>query len=119
MADDDSAIRTLVAHVLARHGYLVSTAVDGMDAIAQLDHNSFDLLVLDLMMPRIDGAGVIRHLAMREKRAPPILVMTAAVPDILKRLTPDGVAGIITKPFDLDELVHYAELAVRGIATQA
>jgi len=43
----------------------VSTAIDGADAIVQLEQSSFDLLVLDLMMPRVDGLGVITHLQTR------------------------------------------------------
>jgi CheY-like chemotaxis protein len=111
VADDDPAIRMLVVRVLARRGYDVSTASDGADAIAQLDHNHFDLLVLDLMMPRVDGLGVISHLVTRENPTP-ILVMTAAVPDILRRLPQDRIARIITKPFDIDQLLQYAEEAV-------
>jgi two-component system response regulator MprA len=113
VTDDDPAIRTLVARVFARHGFEVVSASDGVEAIAKLDAESFDLLVLDLMMPRIDGIGVIKHLEKRGDNTPPILVMTAAVPDILRRLPPERVASIITKPFDLDELMHEANEAIR------
>ncbi len=63
VADDDPAIRTLVARIFVRRGYDVACASDGADAIQKLDHDPFDLLVLDLMMPRVDGVGVINHLA--------------------------------------------------------
>jgi two-component system, OmpR family, response regulator MprA len=114
VADDDPAIRTLVARVLMRRGYDVASASDGADAIQKLDHDPFDLLVLDLMMPRVDGVGVIDHLAKREGPRPAILVMTAAVPDILRRLPHEHVAKIISKPFDLDQLMQYADEAIRG-----
>jgi len=114
VADDDPAIRMLVARVLVREGYDVSTATDGADAITQLDQSSFDLLVLDLMMPRIDGLGVIAHLQTRGAARPPILVMTAASPDILRRLPRERIAGIVTKPFDLDQLVRDADEAIRA-----
>ena len=113
VADDDPAIRMLVARVLVRQGYDVSTATDGADAIAQLDQSSFDLLVLDLMMPRVDGLGVIAHLQNRGAATPPILVMTAASPDILRRLPHERIAKVITKPFDLEELMRDADLAIR------
>jgi CheY-like chemotaxis protein len=73
-------------------------------------------VVLDLMMPRVDGIGVIDHIRKRGQTAPPILVMTAAVPDILRRLPQTHVERVITKPFDLDTLVRYAEEAIRGAA---
>jgi CheY-like chemotaxis protein len=113
VADDDPAIRALLARVFARRGYEVLSASDGAEAIQKLDQASFDLLVLDLMMPRVDGVGVIKHLAAREAPVPPILVMTAAVPDILRRLPHEHVAKIISKPFDLDQLTQYADDAIR------
>ena len=112
VADDDPAIRMLVQRVLVRQGYEVLTANDGADAIEQLDRDRFDLLVLDLMMPRVDGIGVIAHLQSRGATTPPILVMTAAAPDVLGRLPKDRIAKIITKPFDIDELVHDANDAI-------
>jgi DNA-binding response OmpR family regulator len=118
VADDDPAIRMLVARVLVRQGYDVSTATDGADAITQLDQSSFDLLVLDLMMPRVDGLGVITHLQTRGVATPPILVMTAASPDILRRLPRERIAGIVTKPFDLDQLVRDADEAIQSNGAQ-
>jgi CheY-like chemotaxis protein len=114
VADDDPAIRMLVQRVLVRQGYDVTTANDGADAIVQLEQNQFDLLVLDLMMPRVDGIGVIAHLQSRGLATPPILVMTAAAPDILRRLPKERIAKIITKPFDLDELMRDASDAIQS-----
>jgi two-component system response regulator MprA len=114
VADDDPAIRMLVQRVLVRQGYDVSTATDGADAIVQLEANRFDLLVLDLMMPRVDGLGVIAHLQSRGVTTPPILVMTAAAPDVLRRLPYDRIAKVITKPFDLDALMRDASDAIES-----
>jgi CheY-like chemotaxis protein len=119
VADDDPAIRALVSRVFMRRGYDVWSASDGADAIQKLDENSFDLLVLDLMMPRVDGVGVINHLAARGTPGPPILVMTAAVPDILRRLPRDRVARVISKPFDLDQLTQFADEAIRGSGAES
>jgi CheY-like chemotaxis protein len=114
VADDDPAIRMLVQRVLVRQGYEVLTANDGADAIEQLDRGGFDLLVLDLMMPRVDGIGVIAHLQSRGATTPPILVMTAAAPDILRRLPEERIAKIITKPFDLEQLTRDASAAIES-----
>jgi two-component system response regulator MprA len=120
VADDDPAIRALVARVFVRRGCDVASASDGADAIQKLDHDDpFDLLVLDLMMPRVDGVGVINHLAKREGPRPAILVMTAAVPDILRRLPREHVAKVISKPFDLDQLTEYADEAIRGSGAES
>jgi CheY-like chemotaxis protein len=116
VADDDPAIRTLVARVFARRRFDVASVSDGAEAIRCLDSRTFDLVVLDLMMPRVDGIGVIDHLQKRGQAAPAILVMTAAVPDILRRLPENRVARVITKPFDLDQLIRLAEEAIRDAA---
>ena len=107
--DEGSGLRVLV-----RQGYDVSTATDGADAIVQLEANRFDLLVLDLMMPRVDGLGVIAHLQSRGALTPPILVMTAAAPDVLRRLPYDRIAKVITKPFDLEALMRDASDAIES-----
>ncbi|MCU1349183.1 MAG: transcriptional regulator [Acidobacteria bacterium] len=109
VVDDDDAIRTLVARVFVRRGFDVETAKDGADAIEALDARAFDLLLLDLMMPRVDGIGVIEHLAGRPDPAPRVIVMTAAVPDILKRMDHGQIAAVIAKPFELPELLRTAE----------
>src|SRR5688572_8966359 len=62
VADDEERIRQLVAHVLRRAGFDPVEAVDGQHAIEQLDAGPFEVLVLDLMMPRVDGFGVVNHL---------------------------------------------------------
>jgi two-component system response regulator MprA len=119
VADDDSAIRTLVSRVLARRGYSVETACDGAEAIEMLGRLPFDLLVLDLMMPRVDGVGVITELAGRPAPRPPVLVMTAAVADILRRVPEGAVAGVILKPFDLELLLKAVDAAIETGAAAA
>jgi CheY-like chemotaxis protein len=114
VADDDPAIRTLVSRVFARRGFDVVSASDGAEVIELLEGSTFDLLVLDLMMPKVDGIGVIEHLESRGGRTPPILVMTAAVPDILRRLPRTLVSSVITKPFDLEALLGEADNAIRA-----
>jgi CheY-like chemotaxis protein len=112
VVDDDDSIRALVARVFLRHGFEVETATDGVEAIAALDAGHYDLLLLDLMMPRIDGIGVIAHLSRRNRPGPCVVVMTAAVPDILKRMDRTQVAAVITKPFELADLLRAAETAL-------
>jgi CheY-like chemotaxis protein len=119
VADDDSAIRALVCRVLERRGYDVETASDGAEAIELLDRAEFDLLVLDLMMPRVDGIGVINDLTTRPAPRPPVLVMTAAVPDILRRVPEGSVAGVIMKPFDLELLLQAVDAAIQTGSTPA
>jgi len=111
VVDDDVAIRTLVTRVFARRGDKVTSAVDGDAAIDCLKLHSFDLVVLDLMMPRTDGFGVLAYLSTLDGNRPKIIVMTAAVPGLVDKVPEELVVGVLGKPFDLHALVALAENA--------
>lgn len=108
VVDDEPSIRLLVTRALAKKGFEVDSATDGEEALSKLARHDYDLLVLDLMMPRVDGLSVIEGLSQNDA-APKVLIMTAASPTILYQIPRDRVAGIITKPFDLASLVESAE----------
>jgi DNA-binding response OmpR family regulator len=111
VVDDDAPIRALVTRVFARRGDKVQSAVDGEAAIECLKTHSFDLVVLDLMMPRTDGFGVLAYLETLDGNRPKIIVMTAAVPGLVDKVPSDIVLGVLGKPFDLQSLVNLAEKA--------
>jgi two-component system response regulator PilR (NtrC family) len=109
VVDDDVAIRTLVTRLFMRRGDNVQSAADGEAAISCLETHAFDLVVLDLMMPRTDGFGVLSYLEARKEPRPRVIVMTAAVPALVQRVPEDLVAGVIAKPFDLAALLDLVE----------
>ncbi|MGA8807545.1 MAG: response regulator [Thermoanaerobaculia bacterium] len=111
VVDDDAAIRALVTRVFTRRGDKVRSAADGEAAIECLKTNPFDLIVLDLMMPRTDGFGVLTYLETLDGNRPKVIVMTAAVPGLVDKVPADMVAGVLGKPFDLQALVTLAENA--------
>jgi two-component system response regulator MprA len=105
IADDDRAIRDSLRRALTLAGYRVTVAVDGVEALAAVRREPVDGLVLDVMMPGVDGLGVCRVLR-ADGDTTPILMLTARVE------TSDRVAGLdagaddyLPKPFDLDELL--------------
>jgi two-component system response regulator MprA len=105
VADDDRAIRDSLERALGLEGYEVLTAADGAVALAVIDEESLDLVVLDVMMPVLDGLAVCRVLRAQRNRLP-ILMLTA------RTETSDRVAGLdagaddyLAKPFELDELL--------------
>jgi CheY-like chemotaxis protein len=113
VVDDDEAIRVLVTHLFTRRGDDVQSAEDGAAAIERLASEKFDLVVLDVMMPRADGISVISQLG--EKPPPVVIVMTAAAPALLKKLPRQRIAAVVTKPFNLQSLVAAAETAFDGL----
>jgi DNA-binding response OmpR family regulator len=104
IVDDDDAIRALVMTVLRRRGYGLDTARNGVDALEKLSTCRYALVILDLMMPRLSGYGVLEHLAMQPVATRPlVLVLTAGVEP--KPFDQGFVVGTMHKPFDIELLV--------------
>ncbi|MFF4837343.1 response regulator transcription factor [Streptomyces sp. NPDC001315] len=104
LAEDDRAIRHALERALALEGYQVTAVADGVEALAQAHRTPPDVLVLDVMMPGIDGLQVCRVLRAEGDRTP-ILMLTALVE------TADRIAGLdagaddyVVKPFDVEEV---------------
>jgi CheY-like chemotaxis protein len=116
VADDDEAIRALVTRLFTRRGDIVEVAADGAAAITCLEANAFDLLILDLMMPRTDGMGVLTYLRERSARSPRIIVMTAAVPSLTANVPREEIAALVTKPFEIATLLRFADEAIASSA---
>ncbi len=105
VADDDRAIRQSLTTALELNGYQVTACTDGVEALAAFHAERPDVLVLDVMMPGVDGLGVCRVLRAEGDRTP-ILMLTARVE------TADRVAGLdagaddyVPKPYDIDEFL--------------
>jgi two-component system response regulator MprA len=116
VADDDRAIRESLARALELEGYEVVTVVDGVESLTRIRRDVFDALVLDVMMPGVDGLAVCRVLRAEGDRTP-VLMLTARVE------TPDRVAGLdagaddyLPKPFELDELLARLRALLRRAA---
>jgi DNA-binding response OmpR family regulator len=108
ICEDDPSIRALVLTVLKRQGFTVDVAENGAVGLERLEENCYDLLVLDLMMPGIDGYGVLRRLKdERPTNLKRVVVMTAAVDAI--REFPEQICTLLPKPFDIGALVNAAK----------
>lgn len=104
-AEDDTSVRTSLERALTLEGYAVTTAVDGADALEKLVTDSPDVVVLDVMMPLVDGLTVCRRLRQKGDRTP-VLMLTACheVGDRVAGLDA-GADDYLAKPFALDELL--------------
>jgi two-component system chemotaxis response regulator CheY len=112
VVEDDDAIRGLVTDVLRDDGYLVREATNGVEALEQLRGERPDLIVLDLMMPVMDGWQFVE--ACRDKgccKGVPIVVTSAShdLPRTAERLRDFGVRTCLAKPFDVDGLLALVE----------
>jgi CheY-like chemotaxis protein len=115
IADDDQAIRQLVRTIIQRERLDVDCASDGAEAVELLSKHEYDVILVDLMMPRTDGFGVIEHLRLHPPaHKPVVLVLTAFVDQTFKEVDPTIVAGVLRKPFEVAELGHLVRLCVNG-----
>jgi DNA-binding response OmpR family regulator len=112
LVDDEQSIQTLLSYPLRKDGYHVTSALDGGEALQRFEEGRFDLVILDLMLPRLDGVEVCRHL--RSRSQVPIIMLTA------KGSESDKVAGLevgaddyITKPFSMREFRSRVKAALR------
>jgi two-component system, OmpR family, response regulator len=112
LVDDEQSIQTLLSYPLRKDGYHVTSALDGGEALQRFEEGRFDLVILDLMLPRLDGVEVCRQL--RSRSQVPIIMLTA------KGSETDKVAGLevgaddyITKPFSMREFRSRVKAALR------
>jgi DNA-binding response OmpR family regulator len=112
LVDDEQSIQTLLSYPLRKDGYHVTAAMDGGEALQRFDEGRFDLVILDVMLPRLDGVEVCR--ALRSRSQVPIIMLTA------KGSETDKVAGLevgaddyITKPFSMREFRSRVKAALR------
>ncbi|MDX5570481.1 response regulator transcription factor [Streptomyces sp. ID05-04B] len=119
LAEDDRAIRNALERALALEGYRVTAVADGVEALAQAHRNPPDVLVLDVMMPGIDGLQVCRVLRAEGDRTP-VLMLTALVE------TADRIAGLdagaddyVVKPFDVEEVFARLRALLRRTGADA
>lgn len=102
IVEDDPAIRRLVEKLLTRHKIEIDTAGDGRTAIDKLRTNQYSVMVLDLMVPELNGFDVIEYLKQSGTHLP-VAVVSAVSQQALTKLDLDVVKVVISKPFDVDE----------------
>ena len=107
VVDDDDPIRAMLAKVVERQNLDVDTARDGVEAIQRIDSDDYSVILLDLMMPRVDGYGVLKHINANHPEKLACTIIASAVPEseILKRFN-YPVFKIHAKPFDLGKLIE-------------
>jgi DNA-binding response OmpR family regulator len=105
LLDDDPSMQRLVSRILSKDGFRVDAFLTGNQAIAALERETYDVLLLDLMMPFEGGMTVIRHLRVN---APPMLkrsILLTASPESLIEALSGEVSNVVQKPFEPKQLV--------------
>ena len=108
VCEDDPIIRQMVATILQREKFIVDTAQDGEEGIRKIEAHRYQLLVIDLMMPKVSGYDVVKYL---KDHLPPSLkriVITTASTSALTNPFPEEICKVLAKPFEMDEFITYA-----------
>ncbi|HKH76730.1 MAG TPA: response regulator, partial [Rubrobacteraceae bacterium] len=99
LVDDDAALLEVMSIVLSSEGYRVLTASDGAEAMREVERESLDLVILDIMLPKVSGFEVLKKI--REKTDVPVVMLTAKSQSVDKVVGLElGADDYITKPFD-------------------
>ncbi len=106
--EDEKGISGLIKEALVRHGHCVETAEDGREGIRKFESGRFDLVITDVLMPEVDGLGVLRHIRSTPRRRTPVIGMSGTP----WFLNDTGFDRVLAKPFSLQKLVD----CVKGVA---
>lgn len=119
VAEDEKHLNRIITKRLEKEGYSVDSCYDGEEALHYLDMGEFDAVVLDIMMPRVDGLEVLRSIRARKLKVP-VLFLTAkdSIEDRVKGLDL-GADDYLVKPFAFDELLARIRVMIRKKAGNA
>lgn len=120
VVEDDPAIRRLVTMVLQRQGYQVDVASDGLEAVLKLGVCDYDVIVLDLMMPNLDGFTFLNTFAREDpERLRKVIVTSAASPAVIRERMDREPFMLLPKPFDIGELLATVRRCIDAQQAQA
>lgn len=105
IAEDDKELRSLFSHVLTRNGYAVTGVSNGEEALAAMDKEYFDLLISDIMMPKMDGYALVHSLREAGNQTPVLMITAKDAFDDMRRGFLSGGDDYMVKPVNINEMV--------------
>ena len=119
VVEDDFNTRRLMCAVLERYGYHPIPATDGGDALEQMDKKHVELVILDIMMPKMDGFTLAKEIRLVNQEIPIIFLTAKNLKDDILDGFKVGADDYLTKPFSMDELVFRMEAILRRVKGKA
>ena len=113
VVDDDKGMRFILAEILEYEGFVVTTAIDGLQGVEMATKNHFDFIFMDYRMPGIDGMEAVRRIKVVSPDTIVIMV-TAFAGDLVERALDEGAYAVLYKPFDLDQLADLLRTTLKS-----
>jgi len=117
VVDDLRNIRLTLGGILEDRGYNVVTAEDGYQAIEAIRETHFDVILMDIKMPGINGVDTYREVKKIDPKAVVIMMTAYSLEDLVDRAVREGVYTCIYKPFEIDKVIALVEDAIHEVVT--
>jgi two-component system response regulator HydG len=114
IVDDNISLGRTMSFVLGRQGYAVNTAKDGLEAIERVKERPFDMILMDIKMPLMDGVETYRRIKDIRPEAVVMMMTAYAVEDLVQQALEEGAYGIVYKPLDIEKVVAVIEEATEA-----
>ncbi len=111
IVDDNESLCETLSFILNRKGYATTTAHDGPDAIKQTEETPFDLTLMDIRMPLMNGVDALKKIRRLRPKAAVVMMTGYSVEELVKEALEEGAFGIIYKPLDIDRIISLIEEA--------
>ena len=113
IAEDDHDLRQLFSHVLIKHGYSVKGVCDGQEALDAMENSYYDLIISDIMMPRVDGYSLVRQLRESGSNIPVLMITARDAFDDMRLGFQSGTDDYMVKPVNVNEMVLRVQALLR------
>ncbi len=114
VVDDDRGMRETLLDILEDRGYQVGVAEDGIQALGAFRSQAYDLVLMDIVMPRMNGVETLKRLRQIDSHVVVIMMTAYAVEDLVEEALREGVYRVLYKPLDIDEVLRLIDEASCG-----
>ncbi|MBL1275424.1 MAG: response regulator [Ectothiorhodospiraceae bacterium] len=105
VVDDEPNMRATLADILGDEGYLIDSAMDGLSAVKMCEEQTYDVVLLDVRMPGIDGVETFRRITRRDNSVRVVLMSAYTMDDLKRTVLEEGAVAFLSKPLDIDNVV--------------
>ena len=113
IVDDNKEFCISLADILEAKGYEVESRNGGQAAIDRVKEKSFDLIIMDIKMPAMNGVEAFKHIKKINPRTAVIMITAYALEDLIKEALAEGAFSVLRKPFDVDKILELIEVIIK------